>query len=221
MDSQALHKLSYGIYILTTKTEGKPYGCVINTAFQITSQPPRMAVSCNRDNFTHDMIEKSGVFGITVLSEAADSTLIGTFGYKSGKDVDKFSGLSYKDGPHTGVPLLPKAGMTTFECRVVKSMDVGTHTVFIGEICDAVVTEPESREMTYRYYHEVLKASAPKNAPTYIAPKENGETKGEQWKCSVCGYLYDDMGGTAFEDLPEDWVCPICGVGKDMFNKEE
>lgn len=230
MDKFALFKLSYGLYVLTTTDNDTPYGCIINTAFQITSEPPRIAVSCNKDNFTYDKIVKSGVFGITVLSEQCDSSLIGLFGYKSGRDTDKFADLIYDKGTTTGVPLLTEQGMTTFECKVVDRMDVGTHSIFVGEVVEGMVTKTEEREMTYRFYHEVLKGSAPKNAPTYIAESAPAEPvqSGEVWVCSVCGYVYDSAvgtdsvaAGTLFEDLPDDWACPICSVGKDMFNKKE
>lgn len=230
MDKFSLFKLSYGLYVLTTSDEEKPYGCIINTAFQITADPPRLAVSCNKDNFTYDKIVKSGTFGVTVLSEQCDPALIGLFGYKSGREVDKFANLSFSFGKETGVPLLHEQGMTTFECKVVERMDVGTHSVFIGEVLDGVVTKADEKEMTYRYYHEVLKGSAPKNAPTYMAEKGPAEpTKaGEIWVCSVCGYVYDSAvgtdeipAGTLFENLPDDWSCPICSVSKEMFNKKE
>lgn len=218
MNPIALHKLSYGLYVLTTTVDETPYGCIINTAFQITAKPARIAISCNKENYTHDKIAKSQVFGLTVLSENTDSSLIATFGYKSGKEVDKFSGLSFTNGQHTGVPLLHQSGMATLECKVVKTMEVGSHTVFVGEVIDATVIDKDAREMTYQYYHEVLKGSAPKNAPTYSAPSEEKQS-GEQWKCSVCGYVHDNASDTNFEDLPDDWTCPVCGVGKELFEK--
>lgn len=223
MNPLALQKLSYGLYILTTSVSEIPFGCIVNSAFQITSQPARMAVSCNRDNFTHDKIVESGIFGITVLPEHTDATIIKSFGYTSGRDKDKFSGVSYTKGRETGVPLLPEVGMTTFECRVIKTIEVGTHTLFIGEIVEADVTQADAREMTYRYYHEVLKGTAPKNAPTYIAEsaKEDSPKATERWKCSVCGYVHDNAAeGIRFEDLANSWTCPVCGVGKELFEKE-
>lgn len=224
MNSLATQKLSYGLYVLTTSVEEKPFGCIVNSAFQITSQPARMAVSCNRNNFTHDKIVQSGVFGITVLPEHTDASFISTFGYRSGRHENKFSGISFIKGTETGVPLLPEVGMTTFECRVIKTMEVGTHTLFIGEIVEAAVTQPDAREMTYRYFHEVLKGSAPKNAPTYIQEPETEDSSYglERWKCSVCGYIYDSAAeGVRFEDLADTWSCPVCGVSREHFEKEQ
>lgn len=225
MNPQALHTLSYGLYVLSTMESDTPFGCIINTAFQITAEPPRIAVSCNRDNFTHDKIKSSGVFGISVLPESTDSSLIGTFGFKSGRDFDKFEHTPFVKGEKCGVPLLSELTMALFECRVVDTLEVGTHTIFVGEVLDASIIKPEEREMTYRYYHETLRGTAPKNAPTYLK-EEISEEKGELWKCSVCGYVYDSEegagdipGGTSFEDLPDSWICPVCGVGKELFNK--
>lgn len=224
MNTQALHTLSYGLYVLSTQENDTPYGCIINTAFQITSTPARIAVSCNKENFTHDKIVASGTFGISVLDEKCENNLIGTFGYKSGKEIDKFAEVTYDRGTETGAPLLSQQAMATFECRVVEKLSVGTHTIFVGEVVDATVTKPDAKEMTYRYYHEVLKGKAPKNAPTYIA--EEGEQapdtpEGSRWQCGVCGYVYDSsIEGTSFEELPDDWQCPVCGVGKEMFTKK-
>lgn len=223
MNPLVTQKLSYGLYVLTTTIDEKPYGCIVNTAFQITSEPPRMAVSCSRHNFTHEKILQSGVFGITVLPEHTDASFISSFGYRSSSSVDKFSGVSFVRGEKTGVPLLPEVGMTTFECKVVKKMEIGTHTVFIGEIIEAAITQPDAREMTYRYFHTVLKGTAPKNAPTHIPPLTGEDpSTTERWKCIVCGYVYDNSAeAIAFEALPNDWSCPVCGLYKEYFKSIE
>ncbi len=215
MDNLALHKISYGLYILSTSVDGEPYGCVINTAFQITSSPPRIAVSCNLDNFTHQKITEAKTFGISVLAEDTAPELLATFGYTSGRDMDKFAKHpSYKVGPALSVPLFSDEAVATFECRLVDLMEVGTHTIFVGEVIDSTITRPNADEMTYRYYHEIRKGAAPKNAPTFIAEKESSES----WECSLCGYIYDEQ--PPFEELDDEWVCPICGARKELFNKQ-
>lgn len=218
MDPHALHKISYGLYILTTLDNDTPYGCIINTVFQVTSNPARISISCNRDNFTHDKIISSGKFGVTVLSEAVDPELIGLFGYKSGRDIDKFKGLKWEKGSITSSPLLLEYGMTTYECVVEKAVEVGTHTLFIAEVKSAEIVNPNAKEITYAYYHEVLKGRAPKNAPTYI-DEAHEEDNSEVWVCSVCGYEYSKFEGVVFKDLPEDYKCPICGADKSLFYK--
>lgn len=217
MDSHALHKISYGLYILTALEDNKPYGCIINTVFQITSKPARIAISCNRDNFTYNKIVSSGNFGITVLAESVNPEIIGTFGYKSGKDIDKFLDLKWENGKETSSPLLPEYGMTTYECVVEKKIDIGTHSLFIGEVKSAEIVNPNAKEITYAYYHEVLKGRAPRNAPTYI-DESHEEGNKDVWICSVCGYEYGPFEGVSFKDLLDDWKCPICGAEKSYFN---
>lgn len=215
MDNLALYKLSYGLYVLSTTLDDKPFGCIINTAFQITSKPPQIAVSCNRDNFTHDKIVDSKTFAISVLAEDTPPEIFGTFGYQSGRDIDKFAEHEYILGEALSLPIFPNIAVATFECKLVKKMEVGTHTIFIGEVVDCDISRPDADEMTYRYYHEVRNGVAPKNAPTYIEK----ESANESWECSVCGYVYDED-HPPFEELGDDWVCPVCGATKDLFNKK-
>jgi flavin reductase (DIM6/NTAB) family NADH-FMN oxidoreductase RutF/rubredoxin len=217
MNKSALHKLSYGIYVLTTKADDTPFGCIINTAFQITSDPPRLAVSCNRDNFTHDKIQQAGQFAVSALAEDSDAAIIATFGYNSGRDMDKFARHNATPGSKLGLPLFPAESAATFECKLVDQIEVETHTIFIGEIVECEVSRPDADEMTYRYYHEIRKGSAPKNAPTFIA-EETSDTSREQWQCDVCNYIYD--GTLPFDELADNWVCPVCGATKDHFVKQ-
>ena len=213
MDNFALHKISYGLYILTTELDNTPYGCIINTAFQITSEPPRIAVSCNKNNFTHNKLLASKKFGLSVLAEDSSQEMIGTFGYKSGKDVDKFRDRAFEYGKELNTPLFPSEAVATFECKIIEILEVDTHTIFIGEVVECKIENPNFNEMTYKYFHETRKGVAPKNAPTYI--KES--SKNESWECSLCKYVYNE--DTPFEELPETWVCPVCGATKELFNK--
>lgn len=215
MNNLALHKLSYGLYVLTTKVDETPFGCIINTAFQITSSPAQIAVSCNRDNFTHDKIEESGKFGISVLAEDSSQDIIGTFGYKSGRDINKFEDQKFTLGSKLVMPLFCEESVATFECKVVNKLEVGTHTIFIGEVIDCNIDRTEADEMTYRYFHDIRKGVAPKNAPTYI--EESAENTNEKWECSLCKYVYDE--DIPFGQLGEKWVCPVCGAEKVLFNK--
>lgn len=218
MDMTALFDLSYGVYAVTTWDEGRAVGCIANSAMQITSQPATVAVSINKDNYTHGCIEKMGKFALSVLPEGIDRRVIGSFGFQSAKDpaVDKFAGI-----PQRIVDYLPGiAGATVcITARVTKTLDCGTHTIFVGEVTDGVRFSKDP-PMTYAYYHKVVKGKSPKNAPTYQPEQPEEETKMEvKYVCSVCGYVYD--GDVPFEELPDDYVCPLCGVGKDMFEKQE
>ena len=234
MNLEAYFKISYGLYIITTRSGNNKGGYISNTLFQVTATPPQFAISCNKDNYTADLIKQSGVFAFSVLSEKASPAIIGSFGYKSGRDLDKFSGINYFEGK-TGSPVVTDSSVAWFECKVVQTCDVGTHILFIGEVIDNGIIDEHGKPITYSYYREVLKGFSPKNAPTYIE-KEKIEAlsadiieKPEVWQCQLCHYEYEAAkgdpisgipAGTPFADLPDDWVCPICGAEKSMFEKE-
>ena len=157
---------------------------------------------------------------------------IGQFGFKSGKDTDKFIGLNYKLG-QTGSPIVLDKTIAYIDCKVIGSFDVGTHLLIIGEAVDADILNTEHKPLTYSYYREIIKGLSPKNSPTYIDKSKHQAPVAERkvlskYQCPVCGYIYDPaegdaplgiMPGTAFEDLPPDWTCPICGAEKDLFEK--
>jgi len=228
MNLKALRKVSYGMYIVTSHLDGKPNGQIANTVFQVTSEPATIAVSINKQNLTHEFIEKSGVFAVSVISKDAPLTLIGNFGFKSGREMDKFSSVNYKIGV-TGSPVVLDSAVAFLEAEVINSLDVGTHTIFIGKIVNADVLS-DDEPMTYAFYHLVKRGTSPKNAPTYIKaePKEKEEKAVKKYRCKICGYIYDpekgdpDGGikpGTPFEEIPDDWVCPVCGASKDEFEE--
>ncbi len=235
MDIRALYKLSYGLYIVGAKKGERFNGQIANTAFQITPDPPTIAVSIAKENLTHEFIEHGGVFTVSVLSRAATMQLIGHFGFKSGRDINKCEGIDYKVG-ECGAPVFTESCLAYIEAEVIDSLDVFTHTIFVGKIIDAKVLSDEEQPITYDYYHKVKKGKTPKAAATYVdeeklsKEEEGGKPeeakKMQEYECTVCGYVYDpeagdpDSGvepGTPFENLPEDWVCPVCGVGKDSF----
>ncbi len=229
MNLKTIQKICYGMYIIGSKKEGKLNGQIANTAFQITSEPPTMAVSINKLNLTHEYIMESKVFAISILSNDAPMTLIGNFGFKSGRDIDKFKDVKFKAGL-TGAPIVLEYTSGYLECEVVGVTDVGTHTIFIGKVVDCNVLS-NGEPMTYAYYHQIKGGKSPKTAPTYV--KEEAVEKpaaAGKYKCNVCGYVYDaangdpDAGikpGTAFEDLPEGWTCPVCGASKSDFEPEK
>lgn len=229
VDDMALWSLSYGLYILTSHRDGKHNGMVCNTVFQVTSEPKRIAVCVNKKNLTHEYISSSGVFAVSVLDEKTPMRFIGLFGFRSGKDVDKLSQVNFKEGV-TGSPFVTDNAVAVIETKVLEQVDVGTHTIFVGEVVAAKVLK-EGTPLTYAVYRQVMKGKAPRNAPTYIEKQEpeQGAVK-MKYICNVCGYIYDpekgdpDNGaapGTAFEDLPDDWVCPVCGASKDEFSKQK
>ncbi len=213
MNETALFQLSYGVYLCTTWDEGRPVGCVANSTMQITSSPATVAVSINKNNYTHRCIVETGYFAITVLAEDSDPKLIGRFGFMSSANADKFDGVPYAV---RGKLPVPDDGVAYLSCKVVSQWDTPTHTVFLGEVIDCDHLR-KGKPMTYAYYHEVLKGKTSVNAPTYHEEEKAEPSAAEKWVCTVCGYEYD--GEIPFEDLPDDWVCPLCGVGKEMFEK--
>ena len=216
MNTNAFRSLSYGVYIVSTLDGERATGCVANSAMQITSTPATIAVSVNHDNFTNGCIEKSGKFAISILSENSDPALIGTFGFQSGKDVNKFDGVQTTESE--GLSIVADA-CAYVVCKVIDKMETATHTVFLGEVIDADVLKKEDA-MTYAYYHKVVKGKSPKNAPTYLPEEPEGQPEAEasKWTCGICGYVYD--GDVPFEEVPDTYVCPICKQPKSVFGKQ-
>ncbi|MDR1398482.1 MAG: flavin reductase [Treponema sp.] len=224
MNTLALQNLSYGMYVIGTTDGEKLTGCVVNTVVQAASAPALVTVSVNHKNLTNQCLKKHKLFSVSILSEAADSGVIGTFGFHSGRDTDKFATV-----PHSlttsGMPVLNTGTCGWLECRVRDSFDLETHTMFIAEVLDA--ERLDGVPMTYSYYHRVIKGASPANAPTYVpqsAPVElpvsvAAPASAATWVCDVCEYVYDGEDGP-FESLPDDWVCPICGVSKSQFSQK-
>ena len=226
MNTKALFKLSYGLYIVTSRKGERLNGQIANTVFQITSEPPTLAISINKKNLTWEYIKDSGVFAVSVLCEETPLSFIGQFGFKSGRDIDKFEGIHHRIGK-TKAPIVIDNATAVFEAKVTKELDVGTHTIFVGEIVDADVLS-EKTCMTYDYYHVVKRGTTPKTAPSYVEEKKEAAPKMDKYKCSVCGWIYDpeigdaDGGiapGTPFEKIPDNWKCPVCGAAKTEFEK--
>jgi len=166
---KALYKLGYGLYIVSSRKGDRFNGQIANTVFQITSEPPTIAVSINKNNLTHEFITESKVLAVSVLSQDTPLTFIGHFGFKSGRDIDKLDGINYKIG-ESQAPVVTEHTLAYLEVRVNKEVDVGTHTIFIGELVGAEVIK-EGEPMTYAYYHQVKRGTTPKTAPSYIEEK--------------------------------------------------
>lgn len=229
---QCLFNLTYGMYVVTSCANGKANGQIANVVVQVTAEPARIAVVLNKENLTHDYVSRGGVFGVSVLARETPATFVGLFGFKSGRDVDKLAEVEHKEGAG-GCPIVTENALATVEAKVVDRLDVGTHTIFVGDVVAGEVLR-EGEPLTYAYYRETKKGKAPKAAPTFrgarpAAAEERSDVKMDKYVCQVCGYVYDpavgdpDNGvepGTTFEELPDDWVCPVCGAAKDQFEPE-
>ncbi len=228
MNLKALYKLGYGLYVVSSRKGDRLNGQIANSVFQTTSEPPTIAVSINKNNLTHEFIKESRVLAVSVLSQDTPLSFIGHFGFKSGRDIDKLEGFNYKIG-ETQAPVVTDNTLAYLEAKVVQEVDVGTHTIFVGELVGADVLK-EGEPMTYAYYHQVKRGTTPKAAPSYIEEKKAEVFKAPKYKCTVCGYVYDpELGdpdggikpGTPFEEIPDDWVCPVCGAAKSEFERME
>lgn len=211
MNRNVFRNLSYGVYIIGTLDGERPTGCTANSVMQITSDPATIAISINHENYTNACISKSGYFSCSILSESSDPGLIGSFGFRSGKDCNKFEGIDYDN--YAGVPIITDScGYVV--CKVIDKMEASTHTVFLGEVIEGDVLQ-KATPMTYAYYHNVIKGKSPKNAPTYLPEESQLEktSKESVYKCSVCGYEHKA------EILPEDFKCPVCSMGRDKFKQ--
>ena len=174
LERRAFRDLSYGLYIVTSQDGDRLNGQLANTAIQVTSDPARVAVIINKKNLTHEYISKSRVFGVSVLEESAPMKFFGPFGFRSGRDIDKLSRVQFKQGD-TGCPLVTEHALSVLEAKVIDEIDLGSHTVFIGDIVNAEVLK-EGPPLTYRYYHEHLKGKTSKNAPTFDPAAGIGKT---------------------------------------------
>lgn len=194
MNDKAMFKLTYGLFVISTKVGEKDNACIINTAIQAASDPNQMSVSLNKSDYTHDMILDAGEFNVSVISKDASFDLFQRFGFQSGRDVDKYAGYNGFSRAANGITYVTEGTNTFFSVKVKQTVDLGSHTMFIGEIVDMdVLTDTESA--TYTYYHTNIK---PK-------PQESAEKTGKVvWRCMICGYEYEG------EELPADFVCPIC-----------
>ena len=199
MNTKALYNITCGLYMLSSRSGDKTGGCIINTLMQVTSKPLRVTITVNKANNTHDLIQESGVFAVSLLDQTAPFGLFQHFGFQSSRDVDKFDQLKVETDLQ-GVPHLTWASCGYLSCKVISSMDLGTHTQFLAEVVDCDVL-PGAEPVSYSYYQANIK---PK-------PEQKEEKKG--WRCTICGYVHEG------EELPEDFVCPLCKHGPEVFEK--
>lgn len=202
MDNKALYKLSYGVFLLTTKSDSKVNGCITNTCIQVANSPTRVAIAVLNTNYTCDLIKESGIFTVSLLDDTCKFETIKHFGMQSGRDVDKFE---YLDMPKdlNGVPYLGWHTCAVISCKVVEQHELGSHTLFIGEIEDAQQLS-DNAPLTYADYQNHVKPKpAAKPAPS--------DKKIVGWRCKICSYVYEGS------ELPDDFLCPLCGHGKDDF----
>ncbi len=204
MNKKAMYRISYGLYVVTSAAGGRDNGCITNTLMQVTSEPNRVSITVNKANLTHDMIAESGIFTASVISTEADFSLFKRFGFQSGRDADKFAGFTACKRLPNGLLAVTEGTNAFISGKVVQSIDLGTHTMFIADVTDMEVLSG-AQSATYEYYQSNIK---PK--PEAVGKTSDGQTI---WRCVICGYEY------VGEELPEDFICPICKHPASDFEK--
>jgi len=200
VDPNVFRNFSYGVEVLTTRVDGKDYGCIINTAGQVAScDPKKITISVIKKNNTCDMVMKAGKFNISIITEEAPYKLFQRFGFQSGRDVDKFADVAYNDRMANGIRYVPEYTNAVLSCEVIDVKDVETQVLYIANVVEAKVLS-NAKSCTYAYYHAHIK---PKKNP---APEQK-----EGYVCKVCGYFHEGS------ELPDDFSCPLCHHGKDDF----
>jgi flavin reductase (DIM6/NTAB) family NADH-FMN oxidoreductase RutF len=194
-----MYNLTYGLFILTARDGEKDNGCIVNTVCQVTTEPNRITVCVNKNNYTHDMIMKTGVFNVSVLSQDAQFAQFKQFGFQSGRDVDKFAGYEYVDRSENGVLYVTENTNALISGKVIETRDYGTHTLFVADVTEAKVMSA-APSVTYDYYFANIK---PK--PSKLEEKKKGHV------CKICGYVYEG------DPLPADFICPLCKHGAEDF----
>ena len=213
MDTKALYNISYGLYVVGSKIDGKNAGCVVDAFIQSTSSPVPTVILCSiQANQTNAAIKQTGEFTVSVLGSDVDPFVIGNFGFQSGRDADKWNNV-----PHElvdGLPVL-KDKVAYLRCKVTDSKELSTHTVFFCDVVDAALGD--GQPLIYGDYQKSMKS---KTLEAFKHFRQTGEVPQTtpKWVCTVCGYVYD--GDVPFEELPDDWKCPLCGAPKSAFVKQ-
>lgn len=206
MGSNAIHNLTYGLFVVTASLNGKDNGCITNTVAQVTTNPNRISLTVNKGNFTHDLIVNSGKFTASIISQKADFSLFKHFGFQSGRDVNKFDGFTDCKRAENGTLYITKGTNSYISATVCQTIDLGTHSLFIADVTETGVLN-DTPSADYSYYHENIK---PK--PEAVGKTDDGQTV---WRCVICGYEY------VGEELPEDFICPLCKHPASDFEKVE
>lgn len=198
MNPKALFQISYGLYIAASKFDKKMNGCIVNTVMQVTDNPKQIAIAINKENLTCEIVQKSRMVSLSVLSETAPFSLFEHLGFQSGRKIDKFVNFPFALTKQE-LPYLTSHTSAFIDCKVTNIIDLGSHLLFIATVNDCEVIS-EEKAMTYSYYHE------------FVKPKPS-DTPVKGWRCMVCGYIYEG------EELPPDFICPWCKHGVEDFEK--
>ena len=217
MDATALYKISYGLYVIGTKLNGKDAGCIVDAFIQSTSAPVPTVILCSiQANQTNEAIKQTGEFTISVLGRHVDPFVIANFGFQSGRASNKWANVA-----HTRIDDFPvlKQSIAYIRCKVTDAKELPTHTVFFCEVIDAWNNEADEQDtpLTYGEYQASIKKKA-QQAFSVFQSGDDTQTQAPKWICNVCGYVYE--GDIPFEELPDSWTCPLCGAPKSAFTRQ-
>ena len=206
-----LNYITYGMYILTFNENNKIGGCVLNTFSQVTSEDEIISINLNKNNYSNEVIKRTKKFNINILGEEIDKNIISIFGFSSSKEKNKFENINYD--LIDNLPVIKDGVIGYITCEIINIIDCNTHDIVIAKIINKKTINNKLIPMTYKYYHEVIKGNAPKNAPTYQEIEKNISDK-TIYICEICGYVHEG-------ELPDDFICPICGAEKKYFRKNK
>lgn len=220
MDLEALYKLTHGLYVLGARDGDRFAGSIVDAVMQVANKPVAIALSCSNGSYTKSCIDKSGEFSLSVLCRNVEPFVVANFGFQTSRLVDKWKNVAHsiKDG----LPYL-NDNLASFRCKVLHTYTLDSNTLYVAEVIEAATSCRNEEPLTYLDYRSYFKNDVMESFKNYLNPdSKKGKTMAEEnkkWVCTVCGYVYD--GDVPFEDLPEDWLCPLCGVGKELFELQE
>lgn len=218
MNLDAMYRLTHGLYVLGAKDGERLVGSIVDAVMQVANKPVAIALSCSNTSYTKSCVEKTGEFSLSVLSRKIDPFVVANFGFQTSRNVDKWANVAhFEDG---GLPFL-EDNLATFRCKVLEKFPLQSNTLFVAEVV-AAESKGDDTPLTYLDYRSYFKQDVMDSFKKYTE-QQKGKTMADnakkKWVCTVCGYVYD--GDVPFEELPDDYVCPLCGVGKDMFEQQD
>lgn len=220
MNLDALYSLTHGLYVLGARKGDRLVGSIVDAVMQVANKPVVIALSCSNTSYTKECIEESGEFSLSVLCKTIEPFIVANFGFQTSRKVDKWENVGHYE--KDGLPYL-EDNLAVFRCKVLEKTVFDSNTLFVAEVIEADNSSRKEEPLTYLDYRSYFKKDVMDSFKAYIERKETkmseDKNNGKKWVCTVCGYVYDEE--IPFEELPDDWVCPLCGVDKTLFELQE
>lgn len=220
MNLEAMYKLTHGLYVLGARDGNRFVGSIVDAVMQVANKPVALALSCSNSSYTKSCIDKTGEFSLSVLCQNVEPFVVANFGFQSSRNVDKWANVDYFE--KCGLPYI-EDNLAIFRCKVLHTYTLESNTLYVAEVIGAEAADRTEKPLTYLDYRSYFKNDVMESFKNYINSKKGttmtDNNEGKKWVCTVCGYVYD--GEIPFEELPDDYVCPLCGVGKELFELQE